>query len=57
MKELDCLEILARKSHKNFESYGNELLNYFVPKINNVRALSKLEIILYKILLISSTKI
>ena len=46
MKELDCLEIFSRKPYKNFDSYGNELLNYFVPKISNVIALSKLKIVL-----------
>ena len=46
MKELDCLEIFANKPYKNFDSYGYELLNYFIPKINNVTALSKLEIVL-----------
>ena len=49
MKELDCLEIFARKPYKNFDSYGNELLNYFVPKINNVTALDKLEIVIQRI--------
>ena len=49
MKELDCLEIFARKPYKNFDNYGHELLNYFVPKINNVIVLDKLEIVIQRI--------
>ena len=49
MKELDCLEIFARKPYKIFDNYGNELLNYFMPKINNVTPLDKLEIVIQRI--------
>ena len=45
MKELDCLELFARKPYKNFNSYGNELLNHFVSKVNNISTLDKLEIV------------
>ena len=46
MKELDYLEIFARKPYKNFGRYCNEPFNYFVPKINNVIALDKLEFVI-----------
>ena len=49
MKELDCLEIFARKLYKNFDNYGTKLLNYFVPKINNVTVLDNLEIVMQRI--------
>ena len=46
MKELDCLEIFARKPYKIFDSYGNELLNHFVSKVNNITILDKLEVVI-----------
>ena len=46
MKELDYFVIFARKPYKNFDSYGNELLNYFVSKVNNITTLEKLEIVI-----------
>ena len=33
---MNCLQIFARKSNKYFDSYGNELLNHFVLKVNNL---------------------
>ena len=36
ISEMKCLDIFARKTNKYFDSYGNELLNHFVPKVNNL---------------------
>ena len=45
MNEMDCLEIFARKINKYFDSYGNELLNHFVPKVNNIISNNKLNLV------------
>ncbi len=32
---MNCLEIFARKTHKYFDSHGNEILNNYQPKQMN----------------------
>ena len=42
---MDCLEVFARKTNKYFDSYSKELLNHFVPKINNIISNDKLTLV------------